>query len=314
MAQEVRSRGARLNHDIRKKADDLGFIAVGFTPPRKPLYFDNFLAWINHHRHADMAWLEKHTEIRANPERLLDGCRTIISLAYPYSAKKPSTEDGYRVARYSQPHEADYHSRIKDLCLELVEMIRSVIKGSRSRVFVDAVPLLERSTAMSAGIGFIGKNNMLIIPGYGSYFYIAEILTTAPVEQSSPQPMENKCGECQKCMDACPGGALEGPFFMNASRCLSYLTIESKVPVGKADGRKMGNCFFGCDRCQEVCPFNGDESPEDLSIPSTDVFMEMSREDFNRQFGHTAFARAGLEKLKTNIKAIKTSQFPSRNE
>ncbi|MFC1822489.1 tRNA epoxyqueuosine(34) reductase QueG [Thermodesulfobacteriota bacterium] len=305
MEQEVKAKGGKTVIDIKKKAEALGFIAVGFGLPRPPLFFDNFLAWINDHRHADMSWLERHIEIRANPERLLEGSCTIISLAYPYSAMKPSTEDGFSVARYSQPREADYHSRLKKSCLKLVEIINSAFEGSRSRIFVDAVPLLERSLALSAGIGFIGKNNMLIIPGYGSYFYIAEILTTAPLEFLGVQPMESQCGECRKCIDACPSGALERSFFLNASRCLSYLTIESRDPVDRVNGRKMGDCFFGCDRCQEVCPFNREEMPRDISLPSTDVFIAMGLGDFDEHFGHTSFTRAGLEKLKTNIAAIR---------
>ena len=287
------------------KAKSLGFIAIGFSPPETPLYFDRFCAWISDHKNADMSWLEKNMELREDPTRLLEGCQTIISLVYPYLSQKPGTPDGFTASRYSQPAGEDYHYRLKRLCRELADMIKDMFGANKTRICVDSAPILEKSFACSAGIGSIGKNNMLIIPGYGSYFYLAEILTTAPVEFLPVRPMENQCGSCTLCIDACPTGALEKPFHLDASKCLSYLTIEHKGAINDETGRKMGDCFFGCDRCQEVCPFNGGEISKKVSLPSTDEFLKMSNEDFKNIFGKTAFARAGIEKLKTNIRAIR---------
>jgi epoxyqueuosine reductase len=184
-------------------------------------------------------------------------------------------------------------------------MIKETYPGSHSRICVDSAPILEKSFASSSGMGFMGKNNMLIIPGYGSYFYLAEILTTAPLEFSSAEPIENQCGSCTLCIDSCPTGALEKPFYLDASRCLSYLTIEHKGVINGENGRKMGDCFFGCDRCQEVCLFNGGGISRQTFLPTTDDFLRMNDEDFKKRFGKTAFARAGLEKLKTNIQAVR---------
>lgn len=291
--------------DLINMAKDLGFMDVGLSRPERPLYFDRFYAWIGDHKNARMSWLERNLELREDPSKLLEGCRTIISLAYPYPSRKPETPDGFTVSRYSQPNQDDYHYRLKRSCRVLEDMIKETYPGSHSRICVDSAPILEKSFASSSGMGFMGKNNMLIIPGYGSYFYLAEILTTAPLEFLSAEPIENQCGSCTLCIDSCPTGALEKPFYLDASRCLSYLTIEHKGAINGENGKKMGDCFFGCDRCQEVCLFNGGEISRQTFLPTTDDFLRMNDEDFKKRFGKTAFARAGLEKLKTNIQAVR---------
>jgi epoxyqueuosine reductase len=252
-----------------------------------------------------MAWLRRNLDVREHPSKMLRNCRTVISLAYPYPARKPETLDGFSVARYANPVTEDYHARLRMLCGELVSLIDENSPGSRNRICVDSAPLLERSIAVAAGIGFIGKNNLLIIPGYGSYLYLAEILTTAAIPFSSLSPSTNQCGTCSLCLDSCPTGALEKPFVLNSSRCLSYLTVEYEGDL-KADlGTIMAKCFLGCDRCQEVCPFNGEGHASEVVLPSTDALLGMDEENFERDFGRTAFARAGLEKLKSNIRTAR---------
>ena len=288
-----------------EKAKDLGFLAVGLSSPHRPLYFENFSSWISDHKNGDMSWLERNIDLRKDPSGLLQGCQTIISLAYPYPSKKPGTPDGFTVSRYSQPSEDDYHYRLKVLCGVLTDMIKEMDSASSTRICVDSAPILERSFACSAGIGFIGKNNMLIIPEYGSYLYLAEILTTTHFVLLKADLMENQCGSCTLCIDSCPTGALEKPFYLDASKCLSYLTIEYKGSVNRENGKSMGDCFFGCDRCQEVCPFNQGEASRQISLPTTDELLTMEEEDFQDRFEKTTFSRAGLKKIRTNIRAIK---------
>jgi len=288
-----------------EKSKDLGFLAVGLSSSHRPLYFENFSSWISDHKHGDLSWLERNTEVREDPSGLLQGCQTIISMAFPYPSKKPSTPDGFTVSRYSQPLEDDYHYRLKVLCGVLTNMIKEMDSVSSTRICVDSAPILERSFACSAGIGFIGKNNMLIIPEYGSYFYLAEILTTTHFDLSQTDLMANQCGSCTLCIDSCPTGALEKPFQLDVSKCLSYLTIEYKGSVNRVDGKSMGDCFFGCDRCQEVCPFNQGEASRQISLPSTDELLTMEEDDFQDRFGKTTFSRAGLKKIRTNIRAIR---------
>ena len=290
-----------------EKAKHLGFLAVGFSRPERPMFFDQFCEWIAADKQGDMRWIGRHLDLRENPKTLLEGCQTIVSLAYPYSSKKPCTPDGFTTARYTEPKKTDYHDQLRALGRRLSRIIIKEYPESRIRICVDSAPILERSFAYASGMGFIGKNNMLIIPGHGSYVFLMEILTTASLPLSKNKPVEGQCGTCTQCLDACPTGALESPFSLNASKCLSYLTIECRGAVDSKVGRYMGSCFFGCDVCQEVCPFNTGSFSRDFSLSSTDEILGMEEECFKERFGKTAFARAGLGKIKSNIKAIRSA-------
>ncbi len=294
-----------MNQVFTDKAKKLGFIAVGFSKPTTPLHFDFFCRWLKEIEIGNINYLKRNIDIRRDPPRLLEGLKTIISIAYPYPLSKPSTPDGYTTSRYSTPQEQDYHLRLRRLGKQLCAFITEIFPESKSRVCVDSAPILERSFAVMSGIGFIGKNNMLIVPGYGSYCFLVEILTTAQFPIPSFEVPENRCGSCTKCIDMCPTGALKAPFYIDVSKCLSYLTIESKDNIDKEAAGKMGNTFFGCDVCQEVCPFNKSDLPI-VSLPTTDAILSMTEIDFKKIFGKTAFERAGLEKLKRNIKALLT--------
>jgi epoxyqueuosine reductase len=252
-----------------------------------------------------MSWLSRNKEVRKEPRRLLDGCKTIISLAFPHSQKKPVTPDGFEVARYAQPDCTDYHEALRQPCLGLVGYLSEFFEGMKARICIDSVPLLERSIAAASGVGFFGKNNMLIIPGYGSYFFLAEILIDAEIPIPSIKTPEIACGSCTRCLEACPTGALERPFYLNASKCLSYLTVEYRDVLPQDTGRKMGRCFFGCDRCQEVCPFNDSRrQTRRAHLPSVKAILAMDEARFNEIFRKTVLRRAGLDKLKTNILAM----------
>jgi len=289
---------------IMESAKALGFLGVGFSQAGRPLFYDEFSAWISQRKNAGMSWMERHLPLRRDPSRLLPGCHTIISLALPYPSQKPRTPEGFTVSRYSQPTEDDYHHRLRLLCRDLEVLIKDMDKACSTRICVDSAPILERSFAYSSGMGFFGKNNMLIIPGYGSYFYLGEILTTARLDFVPQAALENRCGSCSLCIDSCPTGALERAFSLNSARCLSYLTIEYKGETARENGKRMGDCFFGCDRCQEVCPFNKANVSREVSLPSRAEFLAMNEEEFQKRYGRTAFARAGLEKIKGNIRLL----------
>jgi epoxyqueuosine reductase len=299
------SRSKHLRNWIIEESERLGFLKVGFTRPVKPPFLEAFRAWIGAGCHGDMAWLERKLSMREYPTRLLRGAKTLISLAFPYSAAIPYTSDGYRVARYTQPQFDDYHARLRRKASTLVQKITECYPKSVSRIFVDSAPLLERSFAYAAGLGFIGKNNMLIIPGHGSFLYLTEILTTTDLDFPEHKPLLNQCGSCSKCISACPTGALHHPFHLDASKCLSYLTIEFKGAINPATSIKLGDCFYGCDRCQEVCPYNPQEKIRTNILPATFELLAMDDKGFKRTFGKTALNRSGLRKLKNNIKALK---------
>jgi epoxyqueuosine reductase len=250
-------------------------------------------------------------DIRADPSRLLEGCQTIISLAYPYPNTRHETKDGYWVARYADPSREDYHFRLRKLGEGLSEWIQKDYPGSRARVCVDSSPILEKSIACQSGFGFIGKNTLMVIPGYGSYFFLVEVLTTVLLQYPAVEPMESRCGTCTACMEACPTGALEAPYHLDASKCLSYLTIEHKGPLRSALGPEMRKCFLGCDRCQEACPFNNQAGTAGKSMPSSEEILRMAEEDFEKQFGRTSLARPGLEKIKSNLRAARSEAPPA---
>lgn len=283
----------------------MGFLAVGFSKAKRAPFYDQFRDWIAAGKQGQMAWMEKYVDLRESPSNLLDECQTVITLAHGYSQDKPCTPDGLSVARYTEPGKKDYHDRLRDKIKRLARIIQDQYPGHKVRFCVDSAPILERSFAYSSGIGFMGRNNMFIIPGYGSYLFLAEILTTVPFSISHIKPMENQCGSCVRCLEACPTGALEGQFSLNATKCLSYLTVEYEGVYECGTGEKMGNCFFGCDVCQEVCPFNGRMGLADISLPPSDEIINMSPKDFKNRFAHTAFQRSGLDRIKRNIRAIK---------
>ena len=286
-----------------ERAKTLGFIAVGFSRPHRPAHFDFFLRRLAERKHGDMTWLERNLDVREDPSKLLEGCQTVISLAYPYPNARHETEDGYRVARYAEPSREDYHFRLKELGYDLAGWIHEACPGSRTGVCVDSSPILEKSFAWQSGLGFIGKNTLLVIPGYGSYFFLVEILTTATLQYPVIEPMPDACGACTACMEACPTGALEKPYLLNAPKCLAYLTIEHKGDISPALGLEMGKCFLGCDRCQEACPFNKGALAANVSMPSAEEILHMEEDDFTKRFGRTSLARPGMKKIKSNLRA-----------
>lgn len=290
--------------DLIQQAGDLGFIAVGFSRPGTPLFFEQFHAWVSEAKHADMAWMARNLDIRKEPARLLEACRTIITLAYPYSPRKPCTPEGLSAARYSEPQKVDYHDRLRNKAKILAKTLQQQFPGTRTRICVDSAPIMERSFAYQSGIGFIGKNTQFIIPDHGSYLFLVEILTTALIPFPESALMESRCGSCTRCLDACPTGALEAPYRLNAAKCLSYRTIEQKGAVDKETGKHMGDCFFGCDVCQEVCPLNKGDEPEEVVLPWISNILNMDEASFQASYGKTAFGRAGLNKIHDNIRAM----------
>lgn len=296
---------------VLERSARLGFVAAGFSPAEQPRHYDKFCEWTAAGRCGEMSWLKRSLELRKDPGSLLEGCRTVVCLAYPYPSAAPSTPDGFTAARYSEPEKVDYHFRLKESARGIEQVLKDQFPGSRSRVCVDSAPLLERSFAYRSGLGFIGKNNMLIVPGRGSYVFLVEILTTAFFDAAPAQPLPAGCGTCTRCLDACPTGALDGPHSFDAAKCLSYLTIEYRGKVGAESGAKMGNCFFGCDVCQEICPHNGGKSDAKVSLPSSEEILAMEEPEFTKRFGKTALGRAGLKKIKENIEAIRKGSSDS---
>lgn len=264
---------------------------------------DLYHRWIEAGHHGEMGYLDRYHEVRHDPRLLLDGAQSIIVAAFNY----------YHPAQALLPisHYAlgmDYHEVVRSRLTTVAETITAKT-GAACRVTVDTAPLRERYFAVKAGLGFIGRNNMLIIPDAGSYFVLGEIITSLKLEPS--QPCTLSCKECGKCVKECPGNALESQGGMDARRCHSYLTIEYRgesLPVDKMPS------LYGCDHCQRVCPHNAmppvTEIPE--FIPSEEI-MALTREqiktmtppEFSRIFRHSPIKRTKLQGLQRNLKYLK---------
>ncbi|MEO5656649.1 MAG: tRNA epoxyqueuosine(34) reductase QueG [Nitrospiria bacterium] len=301
--------------EIKRTARDLGFSAVGIAPARVlPAHQRAFRRYLAEGRHAGMTYLAREPERREDPTRLLPGAQTVIALAAPYyqgdHGAEPDEPAG-RIARYAWG--ADYHDVIEERVERLAQFIRESAPDCRVRVAVDHAPLLERAYAQEAGLGFIGKNALLITPDHGSWVLLAELVTTLdlPVDE----PGINQCGSCTRCLEACPTLALTAPFQLDAARCLAYLTIEHKGPMPEEHAAAAGDWLFGCDACQEACPYNA-ASPaapyEGLErergpgpwLGLADASASRSLSEFDRRFEGTALLRAGKKGLRRNADAI----------
>lgn len=243
--------------DIQEKAIALGFELVGITPAHPVPDIDLFRSWLGRGYGATMTYLHRQAERRSDPEKILPGVKSLICVGMNYYTGAP----GNRIARYA--HGEDYHRVIGEKLKELEALIVMVDPSAKTKSYVDTGPVLERSYAARAGLGWIGKNTMLINDGLGSYFFLGEILTTLefPSEEYGV-PALDQCGTCSKCLDACPTQAFPEPGVLDANKCVSYLTIEYKKDFSPEQEKMVGDHLYGCDVCQEVCPYND-------RIPST---------------------------------------------
>lgn len=243
-----------LQEQLRQYATaTLGFDDCRFTDLPAPAAFDDCAAWLEAGRHGEMTYLERHLPLKRHPEKLLPGVRAAVVLTKSYrNTRDRELPQRYKVARYAVGR--DYHQVMGERLQQLEAFIKERDATSECYSGVDSRPLAERELAVRAGVGFRGKNTLVIKPGQGSYFFIAVVLTTYPF--APDKPLAGDCGSCVRCRQACPTGALLAPGGLDARRCISYRTIEQKTPVTEAQIAKLNGWVFGCDICQEVCPHN----------------------------------------------------------
>lgn len=249
-----------LKERLAARAQELGFARFGVARA-EPLEQEApyFRAFLEQGRHGEMSYLEETAEVRLDPrhEGMIDQACSIIMLAMPYArAEGPVGPAPGRVARYAQGR--DYHNAMQKRANRLAVILRG--EGHSARAAVDTLPLLERAWAQRAGLGFIGKNCCLIVPGIGSYVLLAAVITTAVLEPDAP--IRERCGACTLCLDACPTKAFVGPREMDARRCISYLTIEKRGAIPLEFRSQIGEWMLGCDVCQDVCPYNAAKLPD----------------------------------------------------
>ncbi|NUQ65570.1 MAG: tRNA epoxyqueuosine(34) reductase QueG [Pirellulales bacterium] len=246
---------ATLTRKLKAKAQQLGFELAGACPAVAPPGMDRFRQWLASGHAGQMHYLAERTGAYEHPRHVLESVRSLLMLAVNYRTREASnTQTGQgRVSRYAWG--ADYHEVVRRRLHELADFHRELTPGARVRGVIDTAPLLEREFAHLAGLGWIGKNTLLLHRQLGSWFFLAAVLTTETLAYDPPQEAGH-CGTCRACLDACPTGALIEPYQLDARRCISYLTIELGEAIPAELRRPMGDWLFGCDICQEVCPWN----------------------------------------------------------
>ena len=295
---------------IKSEATRLGFDICGIAKAEAVTdeTVQRYNNWIEQEKQATMHYLERYCDKRFNPTLLVEGCKSIICVAMNYAPKQHI--DG--IADYAQGQ--DYHKIVKDRLYRLLQSINSVCTA-QGRAFCDSAPVLERYWAVKAGIGYIGRNRQLIIPGKGSCFFLGELLVDIELCYDTPCG-RNLCGNCRKCIEACPGNALSSEG-LDARKCLSYLTIEHRDELPENIGEKMENCFYGCDRCQAVCPHNRFAVPnttpelqpsEALLQMTEERWQTLTKEEYKTLFKHSSVERCKYEQLMRNIAAWETGE------
>ncbi len=240
---------------LKSQAQRLGFEPAGVCPAVSPEGLDHFRQWLSAGYAGEMEYLPARAEAYTHPRYVLDGVRSILMLALPYRTVEPvASQPGRgRVSRYAWG--ADYHDLIRDRLRQLAEFLHSHAPEAQVRTVVDTAPLLEREFAQLAGLGWIGKNTLLLNKAAGSWFFLAALLTDLELAYDAPNATDH-CGTCRACLDACPTDAFVEAYVLDARKCISYLTIESRLPIPRELRSSIGDWLFGCDVCQEVCPWN----------------------------------------------------------
>jgi epoxyqueuosine reductase len=296
---------------ILETAKSLGFSFCGmskaeFLEDEAPLLEQ----WLSRQYQGKMQYLENHFDKRLDPTLLVPGAKSVISLLYNYMPEKDMAhESELKIAKYA--YGEDYHFVIKDKLKLLLSLLREKFGDIDGRAFVDSAPVMERAWAKRSGLGWIGKNSLLLNRSMGSFFFLAELIVDIEVEYDGPA--KDYCGTCTACMDACPTDAIPQPYVVDGSKCISYFTIELKEEIPQAVKGKFENWIFGCDICQDVCPWNSFAKPhqEKRFQPSPALqdmqardWKEITEEVFKSLFKNSPVQRTKLEGLKRNIKFV----------
>lgn len=297
---------------IKKEAARLGFLDCGiakaeFLSAEAP----RLEKWLKNDFHGEMKYMENHFDKRLDPTLLVDGAKSVISLSYNYYPEIQQREDSYHISKYA--YGEDYHHIIKQKLKELLFNIQEKVGEINGRAFVDSAPVLERAWAEKSGIGWNGKHSLLIQKQQGSFFFLAELIVDLELEYDQPFTT-NHCGDCTKCIDACPTEAILLNNTVDASKCISYFTIELKDNIPTEFSGKLNDWMFGCDICQDVCPWNrfSKSHSEPLFEPKKEL-LEMTKEQwqeitedvFRKTFKKSAVKRTKYSGLTRNIAFLK---------
>ena len=298
---------------ISTESERLGFMACGFSKARfLEEEAPRLEEWLNRDYQGEMSWMENNFDKRLDPRKLVPGAKTVISLLFNYyPADHQNNPDVPKIAKYA--YGEDYHFVVKDKLKLLLQFIRDNIGEVEGRAFVDSAPVMDRAWAQEAGLGWIGKNTLLLNKQAGSFFFIAELILDLEVEATPPNKFDH-CGTCTRCIEACPTDALVDANLLDASKCISYLTIELKDAIPEDFKGKMENWAFGCDICQDVCPWNRfSKAQEEERLKPHSELLEMSAKDwdeiteevFRKVFKKSALKRTKYSGLKRNLDFLK---------
>ncbi len=298
---------------VKQIAQDAGFSfcgisEAGFLNQEAP----RLEKWLKDGHNGSMNWMENHFEKRLDPRILVPGAKSVISLMYNYyTPQKQADIKAPKISKYAFGE--DYHKVIKDKLFLMLHEIRDQVGEIEGRVFVDSAPVLERAWAAKSGLGWIGKNSMLINTKAGSFFFLAQII--CDLELVSDPPITNFCGTCTACIDACPTEAILPNNTIDSTKCISYLTIELRDELPPSFKDKMENWAFGCDICQDVCPWNRFSKPNaeplfqpqaELMAMNKDEWFEINEELFKRLFKNSAVQRTKFKGLQRNVRFLST--------
>jgi epoxyqueuosine reductase len=302
---------------LKTEALCLGFELAGATPAVSLAEIGHLEQWLADGMAGGMEFFSRRMDAYRDPSRILPGVKSILMLGTNYHTVEPAaTGLGQgRIARCAWG--TDYHDVIRRRLRELTDYHNKLAPHGKARGVVDTAPLLERGFARQAGLGWIGKNTLLINEKFGSWIFLAALLTTEELSYDEPAA-ENRCRNCQACLDACPTGALKAPYQLDARKCISYLTIESREEIPLELRKACGNRLFGCDACQEACPWNRNTpiSAEDNFQPRSgmnpiniDDLFKLNDEDFRHRFRDTPIWRIKLSGLLRNAAMVKNNQL-----
>ena len=308
----MRLDSVELTARLKAEAKKLGFDRVGIAPAARPLGFDRYHDWLERGYDAGMTYMRKHESARLHPDSILSGVRSVIVGSVVYGERRDASDDPKcgKIARYALGR--DYHQVLWDKLGALLAWLRSECPEIQGRAVADTAPLLERDFARSAGIGWIGKNTMLIDKTLGSFTVLGAILVDRELVYDSPHDA-NHCGTCTRCLDACPTDAFDGPGRLDANKCLSYWTIEHRGPIPPKIAESLDGWAFGCDICQDVCPWNrkapAGRLPELAALvewtdPDLISWLEMDADEFRRKLKGSALSRTKRAGLVRNAALI----------
>ncbi len=305
--------------EVKRRAMELGFDAVGIARLERNPHAAELDRWLAAGHAGTMTYLHRQAERRQDPRRIMPNAQVAVVTLTNYfhgSADRHAAPGGSgRVAQYAWS--SDYHEVLGRRLSQLGAAIRAVVSGARTRCYVDAGAVPERELAQGAGLGWIGKNTMLIHPRLGSFTFIGVVLTDADLAPDLPFDAD-RCGSCRRCLDACPTAAFVEPRVLDARRCISYLTIERRGDFTAQERPLLADWLFGCDICQDVCPWNvsfarATTDPElapraDVATPDLDLLAAVTAGEFDRRFGDTPFQRPGVAGMRRNAAALQANR------